>query len=1304
MKTTPFYWICYLLLFLIDYSVWAQSIYRFHNFSIDQGLSQSTALFVLQDNQSTIWVGTQDGLNRFDGRNFEVYTPQNTPGLNSSFIYCGIKDKKGNLWFGTNNGLTKYNVSLDKFETHKLTDQSISIEDIVEDKEGNIWMVTSNLGVWKFEVKTHKFSNKSSIFSTRFGKKIFIGSDGSVLLASDEPKLQLFKEQTGQIIPIQFNSKKKGTPVRVNFMKQIGNAEVYLGTNQGIYLLNLKNYQTQPIFQQMDSEFGLLNVSGMLFGNNDEVYVTTTTEGLITIFPDGKMMKVARDEFQKNSLISNEIYQVQKDFTNNIWLATGRGISSFHPTYQGVLSISKSWDLQHGLPTENVWSITENNTGKFLYIGSTVGVSRFDRSTRKFVHFIKNEQLENSGIDESILFIEWITDDYLLLGTVNGLLQLQINKDKGTFSSLDFLPEDIQKIHNRVYKIQKYADNQYFLATIGGVLFIDLKQKKYQSFVHQPRNKDKTILPGACRVVYKTAQGRFYFATANGGLSELEKDPTGNFFIKPLPISKKLIYLSKNYITSIFQLSEHQFALGTAGKGIFFWDQKKGEIIIKNVADGLPNGFIYSLLKDDFNNLWASTNQGLSQYNLSSKKFTNYKEIHGLLSKEFNLGASYKTKNGQLFFGGINGLNYFDPLTLVNFDAKLEIILNQLLVNQKVVRPNDGTKILSKPLFQTNEIDLNYNQRSFTIRFHASNLSFPELINYKYQLVGSGEKEIEIGTNNEIRFNSLQPGDYRLKIYARYGQGEWISKAKIVYITIKAPFWMTWWFWTFIVFIFFMLVRLLIKARVRQAKIEQVRLEMKIAERTYEIRQQNIQIEMQKGELEQKNAQVESQRKQLEIEKEKSERLLRNVIPDSMADELLENGKASARAFKVVSVIFTDFVGFTTFADQMDPSKLVQYLDVFFRKFDEIVFANNLEKIKTIGDAYMCAGGVPVRNNTNPVDACLAGIQIQHFMDEFNTNALLNDELQWQLRLGINTGEVTAGVIGTQRLAYDVWGSTVNRAQRMEMMGEPGKVTITSSTYKHIEPYFECVYKGVVPSKSKVMIHVYQVERIKPELSINGEGIYPNERFRKIFNLYNYSKINYAKAERHILHLLEEKLDKKLHYHSIEHSRDVVFAVERLALSENVTDEGLFLLKTAASYHDAGFVEQYDKNEPVGARMATEILPHYGYTNDQIQVVHDLIYATMVPHNPKNQLEEIICDADLDYLGRDDFHEISDRLRRELREHGKIHSDREWDKTQVKFFELHKYFTKTAIATRQEKKNQNLREILARIEKDEYKD
>ena len=258
-------------------------------------------------------------------------------------------------------------------------------------------------------------------------------------------------------------------------------------------------------------------------------------------------------------------------------------------------------------------------------------------------------------------------------------------------------------------------------------------------------------------------------------------------------------------------------------------------------------------------------------------------------------------------------------------------------------------------------------------------------------------------------------------------------------------------------------------------------------------------------------------------------------------------------------------------------------------------------------------------------------------------------------------------------------------------------MNVSGSTYAEIEPFFECTYRGKIATKNTGEIDMYYVHRIKPGLSEDEDGIYPNEKFKKYVDLHLFSSINYKKAERHIMKVLKDKLPDNLYYHGIHHTYDVVEAIERIALLEGITGEEMFVLKSAATYHDAGFVAQYAKNEPIGITMAQEILPLYGYTPEQVDEVEKLIYATIIPHDPKSHLQEIICDADLDYLGRDDFHQIADTLRMELHERGNVGNKRSWDELQIKFLSMHKYFTKSAIRMRQAKKDKHIEEIKQRL-------
>ncbi|NBU81517.1 MAG: phosphohydrolase [Flavobacteriaceae bacterium] len=253
-----------------------------------------------------------------------------------------------------------------------------------------------------------------------------------------------------------------------------------------------------------------------------------------------------------------------------------------------------------------------------------------------------------------------------------------------------------------------------------------------------------------------------------------------------------------------------------------------------------------------------------------------------------------------------------------------------------------------------------------------------------------------------------------------------------------------------------------------------------------------------------------------------------------------------------------------------------------------------------------------------------------------------------------------------------------------------------------IEPYFECEYKGKAQMKSKVLLDMYEVRRIKPELSLDGQGLKPNDLFYEIVGLHLYSSIKYYNAENELIQLLSERLPKDLYYHSLEHTKEVVKAVERIALLEGVRDEGLFLLKSAALFHDAGFIEQYEHNEPIGAALAEKMLPKYGYNEQHIKTIKELIYVTQIPHKPVTKLQEIMCDADLDYLGTEAFDEISDKLKRELMAKGKVQSDKEWDTIQIPFLKQHHYFTNTAILTREKLKQEQIKKIEARLLGDQY--
>lgn len=230
-------------------------------------------------------------------------------------------------------------------------------------------------------------------------------------------------------------------------------------------------------------------------------------------------------------------------------------------------------------------------------------------------------------------------------------------------------------------------------------------------------------------------------------------------------------------------------------------------------------------------------------------------------------------------------------------------------------------------------------------------------------------------------------------------------------------------------------------------------------------------------------------------ESERSEELLRTLFPASIAAELKANRPVQPRHYDLATIMFADFTGFTRLTESTPPAALVQQLHQHFTRFDEIVERNRLETLKTIGDAYFCAGGLPEPNRTHAIDACLAALEIQAYLAASNRQREKLRMQPWKVRIGINTGPVVAGLVGKRRFTYDIWGDSVNVAQRLEAAAEPGRINISASTYHYVNKLFDLEPRGTIDVKNKPALEMFFVNRIKREFSADAEGMQPNAAF-----------------------------------------------------------------------------------------------------------------------------------------------------------------------------------------------------------------
>jgi adenylate cyclase len=438
-------------------------------------------------------------------------------------------------------------------------------------------------------------------------------------------------------------------------------------------------------------------------------------------------------------------------------------------------------------------------------------------------------------------------------------------------------------------------------------------------------------------------------------------------------------------------------------------------------------------------------------------------------------------------------------------------------------------------------------------------------------------------------------------------------------------------------------------------------------------------------------ADIISQNKSLISENEnlnkQTERLLKEL--EKCRDQIAKSGKPDSQSknqtdrkrsvmrFRTATILYADALGFEQITSQSNPNAMVDSLDEIFIKLQHIVAKFPVRNIRTIGDSLMCVGGIPKKNITNPIEVLLAAIEMQYYFKDMQRTNYISEN--WKLRIGIHTGTVVADVSGKKRPQYEVKGETVNLAARIRQFCDDGSILISATTYELVKDLFDCEYFTRMPIKYQGEIPLYSVKRIKPDYSLQGKGIIPNKRFSIRYNL-----IQFTDLQELILDRLEKDLPHSLYYHNIKHTVDVVTQVELIGLGEGVTDEELLMLKTAALFHDSGHTISYDNHEYFSCLIAKEMLPEYGYTCAQIEMICDLIMSTKLPPRPANKLERIMCDADLDYLGRSDMIPVSNLLFNELKERLKIQSLKDWNNLQVQFITGHQYFTETA---------RNLREV-----------
>jgi class 3 adenylate cyclase len=481
----------------------------------------------------------------------------------------------------------------------------------------------------------------------------------------------------------------------------------------------------------------------------------------------------------------------------------------------------------------------------------------------------------------------------------------------------------------------------------------------------------------------------------------------------------------------IVEDKEGKLWIGTEDRGIIVL--QNGKIVKRfKTNEGLVSNNILVLNVDDDNNIFVGTSAGLNKYNQKSNKFFVYTEKSGFTGIEVKDNASYKDKDGNIWFGTIKGaIKYTRKFDIPNLLEPITFI-SRLRVNLKDRNMEDGLK-------------LNYLDRSITFDFGSICLSNTQGVKYLYKLVGADQDWRSVVKNlTTVTYSPLPPGKYSFEVKASNNEGIWNKEPVTYSFRINPPFWRTWWFYTILTLVTISSLVLYIKIRERKLIKEKRILEEKVVERTAEVVK----------------------------EKEKSEALLLNTLPVKVVDDLKKYGKTEPESFENVTVYFSDICTFTDISTGMDPHVTISELSDMFTAFDDIMVKHKCERIKTIGDAYMAVCGLPEKDENHALNIARAAIEIRKYLEERAST----HEIKWRVRIGLHSGKVTGGIVGVRKYLYDIFGDTVNTASRMESNSEPMKINCSETTYQILHDKFRFTPRGATIVKGKGEMKMYFIE------------------------------------------------------------------------------------------------------------------------------------------------------------------------------------------------------------------------------------
>jgi ligand-binding sensor domain-containing protein/signal transduction histidine kinase len=768
----------FLLALLSFFAITARTqSYYFRHYQVEQGLSNNTVFCCAQDKRGFFWMGTKDGLNRFDGYTFKVFRndPADSLSLGDNFIRSLYIDNNNILYAGTRNGLYRFNAMKENFTAVYKTGEEV--RDIKKDIDGTLWLIAGqSLVRYNEESKTVFVYEPGEYFSAT---SVCIDSGNSVWVSTTDGLLQKYNRYNNTFNPYDVFSKSKPTsPKWIEKIYATNQQSILIGTsNYGVKLFSITDLSYKDVLTYNPDKTEIF-ARDFVQASDSEFWIATESGVFIFNTNTGKAVNLTKQYNNPYSISDNAVYSLFKDKEGGIWGGTYFGGINYYP--RQYVSFEKFFPgyNSYSLSGNAVREICEDKYGQ-LWIGTEdAGLNKLDKKTGLF------KQYKPSGSANDISY-----------PNIHGLLARGDELWIGTFEhGLDIMNLKTEKVikhlpGNNSAALPKSNFIVVIYQTRKGVILIGTRQGLYQ-FNESNNNFDNiSQIPFYCFIhsIAEDKDGTLWIGTLGNGLYyyNRDKNSSGNFLFDPGNKSS----LNSNSATTIFEAGNGDLWIGTEGGGLCRFNPKDSSFISYTTKDGFPSNTIFKILEDNQANLWITTSKGLVSFARAPEKINVYTTANGLLTNQFNYNSGYKDPTGRIYFGSAKGLISFDPGSFVTNTFIPPVFITGLYINDVELALNSNESPLKNSISYTEKVELSHNQASFSIDFAALTFTAPEMTEYMYIMEGFDNEWTYLKTNRKVYFTNLSPGTYTFKVKAANSSGIWTERIASLTISILPPFW-----------------------------------------------------------------------------------------------------------------------------------------------------------------------------------------------------------------------------------------------------------------------------------------------------------------------------------------------------------------------------------------------------------------------------------------------------------------------------------------------------------------------------------